>query len=158
MGRGSLSEDPVTNLANNAQAVIEKAETAQAKAAVEKATATAALQRHTADQPPSGDLSGGAAPPPPNDIGLDVSAPNVLGTSNRTRLAVVTQAIASIAVVSAVVVLFATQNTERIALLLIGLAGLCVVVAYLTTMGFGSVKFQYGPPRAGAGSPDPTAK
>lgn len=96
--------------------------------------------------------------PSPSEVGLDASAPNVLGTQNRSRLALFTEVIAVLAVVAAVGVLFSTKDTERVSLLLIGLAGLCVVVAYLTTMGFGQVRFHYGPPNGSAGNTGTSAK
>lgn len=81
----------------------------------------------------------------PEEFGLEASAPNVLGSRSRAQLAKATQGIAVAAVLAAVAVLFFDKDTERVATLLVALAIVAVFVAYLTTMGFGTIQMRLGP-------------
>lgn len=81
----------------------------------------------------------------PKQVEVSASAPNVLGSGSRTQLAKATQALAVLAILASVVVFFVDESTDRVALLFVVLSIVCVVVAYLTTMGFGTVNMRIGP-------------
>jgi len=69
----------------------------------------------------------------------------VLGAGSRKTLARNAQWLTLASVVASVVVPLMDKGTERVALLLVVFAIVSVVVAYLSTMGFGAIQMRVGP-------------
>ena len=104
----------------------------------------AALQKAASQTPTSANATPDATERLQQPLTLTASAPNVLGGKSRRLLVRSAVVVAIIAVGTALVVFFSGKNPGQLPIALVGLSFTCIVVAYLTTMGFGSVKFNYG--------------
>lgn len=75
---------------------------------------------------------------------LEASAPNVLGTQSRRMLIKYSIGLAVVALLACMATFFSGRDVSQLSLALVVLAFACMVIAYLTTMGFGSVELRYG--------------
>jgi hypothetical protein len=111
-----------------------------------QATLHEAAKSHTnsAVSDTTGQANAGPAGFDTGPLTLEASTPNVLGTQSRTMLIKYSIGIAIVALLACMVTFFSGRDVSQLSLALVVLAFACMVIAYLTTMGFGSVELRYG--------------
>jgi len=113
-------------------------------------TAQAELQSSAKAEATQADASGPettqkAAGGLPGDFSVEGSAPNVLTGQKRYRVAIAFLILAFIGIVLAFAVLLVPNGTGQVSMLMVAVTIVAIVVAYLTVMGFGSIKLKAQP-------------
>jgi hypothetical protein len=85
----------------------------------------------------------------PGDFSVEGSAPNVLTGPKRYRVAIAFLILAFIGIVLAFAVLLVPNGTGQVSMLMVAVTIVAIVVAYLTVMGFGSIKLKAQPTESG---------
>lgn len=77
-------------------------------------------------------------------LGVTASTPNVLGAGTRRQVTICAMVIAFLSMVGAFAALLLDKaGSQQVGILLVALAMLCMLLGYLTTMGFGAVQMSF---------------